>query len=90
MLRGVSRTRIHRGGLCRHARTARTIETVGVRSLEKFVYNLGFKSTIGTTTNPAEEKEKVGIFPEGASFGRQIEIVLVLYGTLCQFTCVTL
>ena len=31
-----------------------------------------------------------GYFPEVANFGYQIEIALVLYGTLCQFTCATL
>ena len=40
-----------------HARATRTIETVGVPSLDKFVYNLGSKSTLGIITGPVEEKE---------------------------------
>ena len=40
-----------------HAMAARTIKTLGVCLLNKYVYNLELKSTIGAITDPTEEKE---------------------------------
>ena len=40
-----------------HAMAARTIKTLGVCLLNKYVYNLELKSTIGAITDSTEEKE---------------------------------
>lgn len=40
-----------------HDWAAHTTKTVGVRSLEKFIYNLESKSMIGTVADPTEVKE---------------------------------